>query len=219
VRRPPSDSEYVLSTHVVRYLLDDERLVIAVRRHPARILEPFVTAFVTLVVAAWLDPRIPAGVPVALDILWLSWLAILGRAMWKFLEWRKDWFVATDRRLLLIYGIFSRRVAMMPLSKVTDLSYNRSPMGRLLGYGEFVMESAGRDQALRSVQWIPRPDAEYRRICAEMFDPEKSHWRPRDRPQASRDPRASSDEELPVEQMDADTGEIELWPRSVDERR
>ena len=30
----------------------------------------------------------------------------------------------------------TRRVAMMPLIKVTDMSYSRPPAGRVLGYGE-----------------------------------------------------------------------------------
>jgi len=58
---------------------------------------------------------------------------------------------------------------MMPLTKVTDMSYNRSPLGRLLGYGTFVMESAGQDQALRTVGWVADPDHTYRVICAEIF--------------------------------------------------
>ena len=34
---------------------------------------------------------------------------------------------------------------MMPLAKVTDMSFQRSPIGRILGYGEFILESAGQD--------------------------------------------------------------------------
>jgi hypothetical protein len=76
---------------------------------------------------------------------------------------------------------------MMPLSKVTDLSYNRSVAGRLFGYGEFVLESAGHDQAMRTVPWLPSPDALYRLICAEIFDPDMDRWRPRDRPRRSQE--------------------------------
>ena len=84
-------------------------------------------------------------------------------------EWRHDWFVATDKRLLLFYGFITRKVSMMPLIKVTDMSYERSVPGRLLGYGRFVMESAGQDQALHEVNWVPEPDHNYRVICAEIF--------------------------------------------------
>ena len=77
--------------------------------------------------------------------------------------------MATDKRLLLRYGLISHKVAMMPLLKVTDMSYVRSIPGQFLGYGKFVLESAGQDQALREVKWVPNPDQTYRDICAEIF--------------------------------------------------
>ena len=40
---------------------------------------------------------------------------------------------------------------MMPLNKVTDMSFQRSFPGRLMGYGEFIVESAGQNQALDRV--------------------------------------------------------------------
>jgi hypothetical protein len=73
---------------------------------------------------------------------------------------------------VLTYGLVTQQVGMMPLAKVTDMSYNRSPAGRLLGYGTFVMESAGQDQALHRVRWVARPDQTYRAICAEIFEVE-----------------------------------------------
>jgi membrane protein YdbS with pleckstrin-like domain len=177
VRRPPTDAETLLATHVSRYLLESERVVVAVRRHPALLIEPVASAVAGLLAALWLDPRVPAGAPVVADVVWLAWAAVTARTAWKLLEWRKDWFLATDRRLLLMYGLLTRKVAMMPLSKVTDLSYNRTPMGRLLGYGEFVLESAGQDQAFRRVPWLPSPDALYRAICSEIFDPNAERGR------------------------------------------
>jgi len=157
--------------HLDRYLLGSERLVVAVRRHPARLLEPTLSAVGSLMLVGWLDSYVVGSLPVVVDLLWLGWLAVVARAAWMFFEWRHDWFVATDQRLILAYGLITRKVAMMPLMKVTDLSYNRSPLGRLLGYGEFVLESAGQDQAMRAVTWLPSPDVLYRRICREIFDP------------------------------------------------
>ena len=62
-----------------------------------------------------------------------------------------------------------QKVAMMPLIKVTDMSYQRSVPGRIFGYGRFVLESAGQDQALRQVDWVPHPDVTYRILCTEIF--------------------------------------------------
>ena len=162
-------------SHVSRYLLEAETVVVAVRRHPAQVAEPVLSCVAGLVVAAWASQSLPPDVPYVSDVLFFAWFALLGRAVWRMLEWHQDWFVATDRRLLMTYGLVTRKVAMMPLAKVTDLSYNRSPLGRLLGYGEFVLESAGQEQAMHSVTWLPNPDELYRRICAEIFDP-RQRW-------------------------------------------
>jgi membrane protein YdbS with pleckstrin-like domain len=154
---------------VRRYLLDGERVVTAVHPHWAKVAEPVASAALGLVLALWLDSILPASVGHAADVLWWLWILIVVRTAWRLVEWRHDWFVATDKRLILTYGVFTQKVAMMPLSKVTDMSYNRSPMGRIAGFGTFVMESAGQDQALHHVNWVPEPDHTYRAICAEIF--------------------------------------------------
>ncbi|MFC8503849.1 PH domain-containing protein [Pedococcus sp. NPDC057267] len=152
-----------------RYLLDGERLVTAVHQHWAKVAEPVGSVLLGAVLALWLDARIPASVGWLTTGTWWLWFALVARMAYRVAEWRHDWFVATDKRLLLFYGFITRKVAMMPLMKVTDMSYERSVPGRLLGYGRFVMESAGQDQALHEVNWVPQPDHNYRVICAEMF--------------------------------------------------
>ena len=85
------------------------------------------------------------------------------------MNWSVDYFVVTSERLLLTRGFLTRRVNMMPLTKVTDMSFKRSFPGRLLGYGEFIVESAGQDQALRNVEFIPYPEQLYLLICGMLF--------------------------------------------------
>jgi hypothetical protein len=58
---------------------------------------------------------------------------------------------------------------MMPLAKVTDMSFQRSISGRMLGYGEFVLESAGQDQAFRVVNYLPYPEQLYLEVCSMIF--------------------------------------------------
>ena len=153
-----------------RYLLDGERIVTASHRHWAKIALPVSSVVVGLVVALAVDTSVPDSLSAVATLLWWAWFVLVGWALWKVLEWRHDWFVATDKRLVLTYGLVTQQVGMMPLAKVTDMSYNRSPAGRLLGYGTFVMESAGQDQALHRVRWVARPDQTYRAICAEIFE-------------------------------------------------
>jgi hypothetical protein len=155
--------------HYAKHLLPYEEVVAAERRHWARLIEPVVSVVGGLVVAVWLDTNLPQNVPLARDVIWLGWLFLVVRLGYRIVEWYTDWFIATNKRVLLTYGVFTRRVAMMPLIKVTDMSYNRSILGRLIGYGEFVLESAGQEQALRTVSFLPRPDALYEEICTEIF--------------------------------------------------
>jgi hypothetical protein len=52
---------------------------------------------------------------------------------------------------------------------VTDMSFQRSAMGRVFGYGEFIVESAGQEQALSSVNFLPYPEQLYLEICGLLF--------------------------------------------------
>ena len=122
------------------------------------------------------------------ELLWWLWIAVLVRSVWLLADWRAEWFVTTDRRMLLVYGLVTRKVAMMPLGKVTDMNYKRSPLGLLLGYGEFVLESAGQDQAMRSIPYVRRPDDTYRAICAVIFAPQNAEQQHRAAPRTPEPP-------------------------------
>jgi membrane protein YdbS with pleckstrin-like domain len=110
------------------------------------------------------------------DLLVIGLVIILVRAIWRTFSWYREWFVGTDRRLMLTLGILTRKVAMIPLGKVTDMRYDRPPLGQLLGYGSFVLESAGQDQAFRVVHYVPHPDTLYRRISEELFTPSETRF-------------------------------------------
>ncbi|MGH3742186.1 MAG: PH domain-containing protein, partial [Micromonosporaceae bacterium] len=103
------------------------------------------------------------------DLIWYGVLAVMARLLYQVAEWSADRFVVTDRRMLLISGLITRKVAMMPLTKVTDMTYEKPVIGRLLGYGEFIMESAGQDQALRRIRYVPAPDRLYREVSELLF--------------------------------------------------
>ena len=108
-------------------------------------------------------------------MIWLLWAILLLRLVWKVIEWSLNYFVITSQRLLLAKGFLLRKVDMMPLTKVTDMSFQRSPTGQLLGFGEFVVESAGQDQALRHIDYLPYPEQLYLEVCGLIFkDKEES---------------------------------------------
>lgn len=58
---------------------------------------------------------------------------------------------------------------MIPFAKITDLTFSRSRLGRVLGYGDFFVESAGQEQALSRVAFVPHPAQLYLEIVALIF--------------------------------------------------
>jgi len=154
---------------VDKYLLPKEVRVATVRRHPAVLIVPSAQAIGGLLVAAVLSATVLRHQTVLIGIVWAVWAVLMARLIWKAINWAVDYFVITSERILLTSGVFTRSVAMMPLSKVTDMSFRRSFGGRMLGYGDFVVESAGQDQALRTIDHIPYPEQLYLVVCGRIF--------------------------------------------------
>ena len=102
-------------------------------------------------------------------VVWLLWLVLLIRLLYAIYVWLEDYFVVTSQRLLVAKGVLTKSVNMMPLTKVTDMRFERSPWGRLLGYGTFIVESAGQDQALRKIDHLPYPEQLYLEVCGLIF--------------------------------------------------
>jgi hypothetical protein len=72
---------------------------------------------------------------------------------------------------MLVHGRLTRKVDIMPMTKVTDMRDDRSVIGMIFGYGVFILESAGQDQALSRINFIPEPDLHYQQISAVIFAP------------------------------------------------
>lgn len=178
---------------MARFLLDDETIVVAQRQHWAAIGQPVAMAVVGFFLALIAGFSAPAKLGVLTDFAWKLWFILLAYAVIRLVVWRFDWFMATDKRLLMMYGVINRRVAMMPLAKVTDMSFNRNVLGQLLGYGQFILESAGREQALRRIDFIRDAKGTYLAIVGEIFGEDD----PNGTTSAGTDEKRSADETDP----------------------
>ncbi|HEY2269565.1 MAG TPA: PH domain-containing protein [Streptosporangiaceae bacterium] len=154
---------------VNRYLLPHERQVITVHQHPAVLIRPVFEVLVGLALAGWLTTVLAKVNGVAVLVIWVLWGILFLRLAVKVFEWSETYFVVTSQRFILATGLLTRKVNMMPLAKVTDMSFQRSTMGRILGYGEFILESAGQDQALNHVDHLPYPEQLYLEVCGLIF--------------------------------------------------
>lgn len=69
-----------------------------------------------------------------------------------------DRFVITNMRVFRVHGIFNQHLATMPMTRILDISVEQPLLGRMLGYGHFVFESAAQDQGLRVIRFVGDPE-------------------------------------------------------------
>lgn len=153
---------------VDEYVLPTERRVIRFRRHWVVIVNEVVQATVLMVILMIAAALLPEG-PVLSNMLWYGGLLVLVKAAYKVSEWWVEKVVITDKRVMLTQGVFTQKVGMMPLGKVTDLTFERTLNGRMLGYGTMIIESAGQIQALNRIDFLPDPEEVYEAISELVF--------------------------------------------------
>jgi membrane protein YdbS with pleckstrin-like domain len=166
---PPDGRRPRWSKDAEKYLLPHEQPpVVATRRHWAVLIVPVAKSLPPLVVGGWLlvldpDNRLTASVGLLLLVGALGYLALRAG------EWWMRHFIVTNRRVLLTTGIIVRTVALLPLRRITDLTYKETLLGQLLGYGTFRFESAGQQQALSEITYLPRAGVLYRDVSDLLF--------------------------------------------------
>jgi hypothetical protein len=137
--------------------------------HQAVMYRPILTTLGGVVLFFLLIPRVPVDATFVGDALVLGLIGLLGWLAWKWIEWSRSLFFFTAYRIIYVHGIVTRTIAMLPMGKVTDLKYDRTPAGQLLDYGNFIIESAGQEQALRELNYVPEPDETYKQIVDWLF--------------------------------------------------
>ncbi|MGH3322576.1 MAG: PH domain-containing protein [Streptosporangiaceae bacterium] len=134
---------------------EGEQVIDVVRHHWVVYSRPVLE--VVLALALWVYSVIG---PIELGWLFiLAGLALLGRAGWVALSEHMDVFVITNMRVFRARGVFSVRIATMPIARILDITVEKPLAGRLAGYGHFIFESAAQEQGLRDIRYIGDPDA------------------------------------------------------------
>ncbi|HVT71444.1 MAG TPA: PH domain-containing protein [Trebonia sp.] len=148
---------------------------LAVGEQPVAILHPHWKVlvrpvFLTLLVVAGLvagEVLIPAGSAARAERLVLAGVAVVLLLWWlayPLLRWRTTVYELTTKRMRLRDGILTRRGRDIPLSRITDVSFRKGLLDRILGCGTLVVESAGEHGELALTEI---PDVE--RVSSLLF--------------------------------------------------
>ena len=150
------------------YLLPTERRIIRVRMHWAVMARHLVQTGLFLLLMVALQQYFGPGRLVDNLTFYLALTAVLRFTVITILWWIER-IVITDKRVMLAQGVVTHSVGMMPLGKVTDLTFERTVTGRMLGYGTIIVESAGQIQALNRINYMPRPEEVYEALSELIF--------------------------------------------------
>jgi uncharacterized membrane protein YdbT with pleckstrin-like domain len=153
---------------VDEYLLPTERRVIRVRKHWAYMLKDLSLTSLVLLALVIGERLLPDSVLID-NLAWYLALVTVLRFTVHTILWWIERIVITDKRVMLAEGIITHKVGMMPLGKVTDLTFERTLDGRLFGYGTIIVESAGQIQALNRIDYLPRPEEIYEALSELVF--------------------------------------------------
>ncbi len=145
-----------LAPDIGRHLLreEDEVVVDEVTHHWVAYLPASAYGLVGLALILWL-PVVDADLGGVVLLLAIALLAVAG---FKALAVHLDRFVITNMRVFRIKGVLAQSLATMPLTRILDITVKKPLVGRMLGYGDFVFESAAQEQGLREISKVGRVD-------------------------------------------------------------
>src|SRR5690242_12655540 len=117
------------------YLHPDESVIILTRRHPATLIAPIILGVAGLT-AALLYTASSRNNGIIVILIWSAFGLLVMNLIYKALDWWAACFVVSSKRMLLITGVVTRLLSdSLDLDKVRDIGFERSVIGRLLGYG------------------------------------------------------------------------------------
>jgi uncharacterized membrane protein YdbT with pleckstrin-like domain len=150
-----------------RSLAVGEAPIEILRPHWKVLVGPVVLTFLVVAAALAGEVLIPAGKGAAAGRLVLAVVAIVLLMWWlvyPVLRWRTTRYELTTKRLRLRTGVIARDGRDIPLSRITDVSFRKGILDRLLGCGTLVVESAGEHGEITLTE-IPRVE----RVSGELF--------------------------------------------------
>lgn len=151
-----------------RLLGEGESVVVSTRTHVKALLLPALTLVVVAGLAGY-AATLPSGEQAGLlraVIGVVALVLVLWRCVWPFVLWLTTTYTFTDRRLITREGVLTRRGHDISLSRISDISYEKDLLDRVLGCGTLIVSDAG-DLAIE-LHDIPRVE-EVQRAVSELL--------------------------------------------------
>lgn len=150
-----------------KLLGQDERIVMEMRPHWRSLIVPGLILLGSVMVSSYLASvldgsgllvRTMRTIVIASGIL-----LILGWSVRPFLQWLSTDYVFTDRRIIVRTGVLRRIGRDMPLSRVNNVTYDKTLVERILNCGTLSVQSAA-EQGSLIIASVPDVEAMQREV-------------------------------------------------------
>ncbi len=145
-------------SYLQRMLSDREQIVLVEHQHWLKLLRYILAeVLITLVIVAAVA-ILQATLP-AIPLISLGYLLVvfpLASLVAKIMSWYSHKFVVTTRRVIELWGMFSKNVVDSSLEKVNDVNMEQSVLGRMFDYGD-IKVITGSDVGVDTYEMISHP--------------------------------------------------------------
>ena len=143
-----------------KLLNEGESIVFSTRTHVKALFVPALVLIAVCAVAGYSMGKIDNHV-VRYVILVVALVIVLIYTVWPFLQWMTATYTVTNRRLTTHQGVISRTGHDIPLTRISDVSYEKGLLDRIFGCGTLVVSDASEQGR---VQLLDVPQVEKRQL-------------------------------------------------------
>lgn len=122
-------------------LNEGESIVVDTRTHPKALLLPIFALVVFLAIGVFVHTQTDQGI-----VHTVVWVLVAIGILWFFVRrlliWLTATYTITTRRLITRHGVITRRGHDIPLTRVSDVAYEKDLVDRMLGCGTLVISDA-----------------------------------------------------------------------------
>ena len=162
---------------ISRKLLNDgESVIIDTRTHVKALILPLILLVLLLAIGTFTQVDIDSSV-----LRLVIWVVLAVGIVWFVLRpmllWASATYTFTDRRLITRKGVIVRRGHDIPLTRISDVSYELGLIDRMLGCGTLVISDASTHGRVELYD-IPQVESVQRRLnqlLHELHDPSAGH--------------------------------------------
>lgn len=101
-------------------------------------------------------------------------LLILGSAVLDYLRWSNAYYIVTDRRVLVLRGIFKTEAVDIPVENISKVECRQSWLGRIFGFGDIEIATAA-ESGNSQCRSLANPEGFERALSDARHDLQRSY--------------------------------------------